>query len=120
PSTFNIVRQGDRLLHHPYDSFTGTVQRFLEEAADDPRVLAIKMTLYRTSENSPIVKSLVRAADRGKQVAVLVEVTARFDELKNIEWGQTLERAGVHVTYGLVGLKTHSKVILVVREDEDG
>ena len=119
-SIFNVVRQEDRLLHHPYDSFAGTVQRFLEEAADDPRVLAIKMTLYRTSENSPIVKSLVRAADRGKQVAVLVEVTARFDELKNIEWGQTLERAGVHVTYGLVGLKTHAKVILVVREDEDG
>jgi len=119
PSVFNVVRERDRLLHHPYDSFTGTVQRFLEEAADDPRVLAIKMTLYRTSENSPIVQALVRAANRGKQVAVLVEVTARFEELRNIEWGQTLERAGVHVTYGLVGLKTHAKVILVVREDED-
>jgi polyphosphate kinase len=120
PSVFATVRAADRLVHHPYDSFSASVQRFLDEAADDRRVLAIKMTLYRTSENSPIVRALVRAADRGKQVAVLVEVTARFDELKNIEWGQTLERAGVHVTYGLVGLKTHAKVTLVVREDEDG
>ena len=120
PSVFGIVHQEDRLLHHPYDAFGPTVQRFLDEAADDPRVLAIKMTLYRTSENSPIIRALVRAAERGKQVAVLVEVTARFDELRNIEWGQTLERAGVHVTYGLVGLKTHAKVVLVVREEEDG
>jgi polyphosphate kinase len=120
PSVFATVRAGDRLVHHPYDSFSASVQRFVDEAADDRRVLAIKMTLYRTSENSPIVRALVRAADRGKQVAVLVEVTARFDELRNIEWGQTLERAGVHVTYGLIGLKTHAKVALVVREDEDG
>ena len=120
PSVFALVRKQERLLHHPYDSFVGTVQRFLDEAADDPRVLAIKTTLYRTAENSPVVRALARAAERGKQVAVLVEVTARFDELRNIEWGQTLERAGVHVTYGLVGLKTHAKVALVVREDEDG
>jgi polyphosphate kinase len=120
PSVFTTVREGDRLVHHPYDSFSASVQRFVDEAADDRRVLAIKMTLYRTSENSPIVRALVRAADKGKQVAVLVEVTARFDELRNIEWGQTLERAGVHVTYGLIGLKTHAKVALVVREDEDG
>jgi polyphosphate kinase len=120
PSVFALVRRRDRLVHHPYDSFTATVQRFLDEAADDPRVLAIKTTLYRTAENSPVVRALTRAADKGKQVAVLVEVTARFDELRNIEWGQTLERAGVHVTYGLVGLKTHAKVALVVREDEDG
>jgi polyphosphate kinase len=120
PSVFALVRKQDRLVHHPYDSFNATVQRFLDEAADDPRVLAIKTTLYRTAENSPVVRALARAADKGKQVAVLVEVTARFDELRNIEWGQTLERAGVHVTYGLVGLKTHAKVALVVREDEDG
>ena len=120
PSVFTLVRREDRLVHHPYDSFTATVQRFIDEAADDPRVLAIKMALYRTQENSPVIRTLIRAAERGKQVAVLVEVTARFDELRNIEWGQTLERAGVHVTYGLVGLKTHAKVALVVREEDDG
>jgi len=120
PSVFQILRRRDVLVHHPYDSFTGTVQRMVEEAADDPRVLAIKMTLYRTSEHSPIVHALARAAERGQQVACLVEVTARFDEQQNIEFGQVLERAGVHVTYGLVGLKTHAKVMLVVRDDEDG
>ena len=120
PSVFELVRQEDRLVHHPYDSFNATVQRFLDEAADDPRVLAIKMALYRTAEDSPVIRTLTRAAERGKQVAVLVEVTARFDEQRNIEWGQTLERAGVHVTYGLVGLKTHAKVALVVREEDDG
>jgi len=117
-SIFDVLRRTDVLVHHPYDSFSASVQRFVEEAADDPSVLGIKMTLYRTSENSPVVHALVRAAEKGKQVAVLVEVTARFDEQQNIEWAQMLERAGVHVTYGLVGLKTHAKVTLVVREEQ--
>ena len=116
-SIFTRLAAHDVLVHHPYDSFRASVQRFVEEAAADPQVLAIKLTLYRTSENSPIVQALVRAAEAGKQVAVLVEVTARFDEARNIEWGQMLERAGVHVTYGLVGLKTHTKVTLVVRDE---
>jgi polyphosphate kinase len=119
-SIFAVLRQRDVLVHHPYDSFDGSVKRFVDEAATDPRVLAIKLTLYRTSENSPVVRALIRAAEAGKEVAVLVEVTARFDEANNIEWGQRLERAGVHVTYGLVGLKTHTKVTLVVRDEPDG
>jgi polyphosphate kinase len=120
PSIFQVLQARDLLVHHPYDSFRASVQRFIEEAADDPRVLAIKLTLYRTSENSPIVQALIRAAEAGKQVAVLVEVTARFDEANNIEWGAMLERAGVHVTYGLVGLKTHTKVTLIVRDEDEG
>ncbi|HEX2076870.1 MAG TPA: polyphosphate kinase 1 [Longimicrobium sp.] len=116
---FAILRHGDLLVHHPYESFTASVQRLLNEAADDPDVLAIKMTLYRTGVQSPVVQALLRAAERGKQVAVLVEVTARFDEANNIVGAQMLEDAGVHVTYGLVGYKTHSKVTLVVRL-EDG
>ncbi|WP_420127591.1 polyphosphate kinase 1 [Longimicrobium sp.] len=115
---FAILRNGDLLVHHPYESFTASVQRLLNEAADDPAVLAIKMTLYRTGVQSPVVQALLRAAERGKQVAVLVEVTARFDEANNIVGAQMLEDAGVHVTYGLVGYKTHSKVTLVVRMEE--
>ncbi len=117
---FNLIRQGDVLVHHPYESFSGTVEKFISSAADDPNVLTIKMTLYRTGDDSSFIRNLIKAAEKGKQVVCLVELKARFDEQRNIVWAQKLEDAGVHVVYGILGLKTHTKTTLIIRQEHDG
>ena len=119
-SIFTALRQEDVLVHHPYESFDASVARFIRAAADDPKVVALKMTVYRIGSETHFIDALIRAAETGKQVACLVEVTARFDEQQNLRWAQELERVGVHVVYGVLGLKTHTKVALAVRHDEDG
>jgi len=119
-SIFSVIRERALMVHHPYESFASSVENFIGQAADDPLVQSIKMTLYRAGGDSPIARHLMRAAERGVQVAVLVELKARFDEATNVGWAKALERAGVHVVYGLVGLKTHAKTTLVVRQDDDG
>ncbi len=119
-SIFSVIRERPLMVHHPYESFASSIESFIAQAADDPRVQSIKMTMYRAGGDSPIARSLIRAAERGVQVAVLVELKARFDEATNVTWAKALERAGVHVVYGFVGLKTHAKCVLVVRADDDG
>lgn len=117
---FNSIKMADQLIHNPFESFAASVEKFIRVACDDPKVLAIKMTLYRTGDNSPFMRSLIRAAEQGKQVVCLVELKARFDEERNIYWATELENAGVHVVYGVVGLKTHAKTTLVVRQEQEG
>lgn len=117
---FTALKTADQLVHHPFESFSASVAKFIHDASEDPKVLAIKMTLYRTGDNSPFIKSLIRAAAQGKQVVCLVELKARFDEERNIYWATELENAGVHVVYGVVGLKTHAKTVLVVRQEHEG
>src|SRR5215212_173429 len=120
PDVLAAMRAGDLLVHHPYDSFASSVERFIQQAVADPQVLAIKMTVYRTSDDSALVPALIRAAERGKQAVCLVELKARFDERQNIEWARSLEEAGAHVVHGLPGLKTHAKALLVVRREGTG
>src|SRR5215472_6337283 len=120
PDIFASVDAGDILIHHPYESFDASVERFINQAADDPCTLAVKMTVYRVGDDTPFVRSLVRTAESGKQVACVIELTARFDEARNLHWAQQLERAGAHVTYGVVGLKTHTKIALVVQKRGTG
>ncbi|XAM01505.1 polyphosphate kinase 1 [Phycisphaeraceae bacterium D3-23] len=119
-SIFSVIRSGDVMVHHPYESFSKSVERFISEACTDPNVIAIKLTLYRTAKDSPFIPDLIRAAESGKQVVVLVELKARFDEERNVELARRLEKAGIHVVYGVVGLKTHTKTSLVVRQESDG
>jgi polyphosphate kinase len=120
PDVFAAIDAGDLLVHHPYESFDSSVERFIDQAASDPRTLAIKMTVYRVGDDTPFVRSLVRTAESGKQVACVIELTARFDEARNLHWAQQLEKAGAHVTYGVVGLKTHTKIALVVQKRGTG
>jgi polyphosphate kinase len=117
---FALLRKGDVLVHHPYESFDASVARFIRTAADDPKVQALKMTVYRIGSHTPFIDDLIRAAESGKQVACLVEITARFDEQQNLLWAEKLDRVGVHVIYGVMGFKTHAKVALAVRRDDDG